>query len=142
MGAFETIPVGDTSARLYVAGAGSTTSPGVLVLHPWWGLNDDVIAYADRLADTGFTVAAPDMFGGQVATAVEDAERLAHAADEEAVNVIVLAALDRLAEGLDASARLARLSDSRSVRTGRSGARPSAIASSPRSCTTARPATT
>jgi carboxymethylenebutenolidase len=109
MGSFETIPVGDTSARLYVAGAGSAESPGVLVLHPWWGLNDDVIAYADRLAGAGFTVAAPDMFGGEVATTIEGAEQLAHAADEEAVNAIVLGALDRLTEGLDASAGLAAL---------------------------------
>jgi carboxymethylenebutenolidase len=109
MGAFEMIRVGDTSARVYVAGAGTAASPGILVLHPWWGLNDDVIAYADRLADAGFTVAAPDMFGGQVATTVEDAESLAHGADEEGVNVIVLAALDRLSERLDASARLAAL---------------------------------
>lgn len=109
MGTFETISVGDTSARLYVAGAGDPASPGVLVLHPWWGLNDDVIAYADRLAAAGFSVAAPDMFDGAVATTIEDAEGLAHAADEEAINAIVLAALDRLSEGRDPSARIAAL---------------------------------
>ena len=30
---------------------------GVLVLHPWWGLNDDVRAYAERLRREGYQVA-------------------------------------------------------------------------------------
>ena len=109
MGTFDTITAGDGSARVYLAGTGSAGTQGVLVLHPWWGLNDDVIAYADRLAAAGFTVAAPDLFDGQIATTVEGAEGLAHGADEEAVNAIVLAALDRLTEGLDASATIAAL---------------------------------
>jgi carboxymethylenebutenolidase len=92
--------------RLYVSGA---EGPGVLVLHPWWGLNDDVIAYADRLAGAGFVVAAPDMFDGQVATTIDEAERLARGADEDAVNAIVLAALDRLAELTGPSTMLAAL---------------------------------
>ena len=98
MGTFDTIAAGDGSARVYLAGTGSGETQGVLVLHPWWGLNDDVIAYADRLAAAGFTVAAPDLFDGQIATTVEGAEGLAHGADEGAVNAIVLAALDRLTE--------------------------------------------
>ena len=109
MGTFDTIAAGDGSARVYLAGTRSAGTQGVLVLHPWWGLNDDVIAYADRLAAAGFTVAAPDLFDGQIATTVEGAEGLAHGADEGAVNTIVLAALDRLTEGLDASATIAAL---------------------------------
>ena len=42
--------------REYAAGERATGGPGVVVLHPWWGLNDDVISYADRLAATGFLV--------------------------------------------------------------------------------------
>ena len=38
------------------------------------GRNDDVRAYADRLAAAGFFILAPDLFGGQVAKTVEDAE--------------------------------------------------------------------
>ena len=109
MGTFDTITAGDGSARLYLAGTQRAGTQGVLVLHPWWGLNDDVIAYADRLAAAGFTVAAPDLFDGQIATTVEGAEGLAHGADEGAVNTIGLAALDRLTEGLDASAGIAAL---------------------------------
>jgi carboxymethylenebutenolidase len=109
MGEFETIESGDKTIRLYAAGDDRPGAGGVLVLHPWWGLNDDVVAYADRLAGEGFVVAAPDMFGGQVATTIEDAERLAKAADEDAINAIVLTALDDLAEGVGSTGKLAAL---------------------------------
>jgi len=51
-GGFEELAVGGEPARLYASGAGNAT-PRVVVFHPWWGLNDDVIAYADRLAGAG-----------------------------------------------------------------------------------------
>jgi carboxymethylenebutenolidase len=50
---------------------------GVLVLHAWWGLNDDVRAYARRLAGEGFAVETPDMYGGgRLATEIPTAEAL------------------------------------------------------------------
>src|SRR5215217_2811679 len=75
---------------------GSQTAPPVGLLHPWWGLNDDVKAYADRLAGAGFNVFAPDMFNGEVAETVDDAERLARGADDDRCGAITLAAIDRL----------------------------------------------
>jgi carboxymethylenebutenolidase len=109
MGEFETVETSETTTRQYEAGDAKPGSPGVVVLHPWWGLNDDVVAYADQLGEAGFTVVAPDMFGGQVATTVEDAERLAEAADEAAINAIVLATVDRLAKRLGPTSKLAAL---------------------------------
>jgi carboxymethylenebutenolidase len=49
---------------------------GVLVLHPWWGLNDDVRAYAERLRGEGYQVGTPDLFHGRVATTIEEAKSL------------------------------------------------------------------
>ena len=49
---------------------------GVLVLHPWWGLNADVRASAERLRREGYEVAAPDLFHGRVATTQEEAKAL------------------------------------------------------------------
>ena len=37
--------------------------PGVVVLHEIFGLNDDIRAQADRLADRGYLALAPDLFG-------------------------------------------------------------------------------
>ena len=110
MGEFETLDVGGRAVRLYVAGDFTPGAPGVVVLHAWWGLNDDVIAYADRLAAAGFAVVAPDMFGGQVAPTIEDAERLSGAAEspdtDPPVESIALAAVDDLAERLGPTSRL------------------------------------
>src|SRR5687768_1903304 len=49
---------------------------GVLVLHPWWGLNDDVRAAGERLRGDGYEVATPDLFHGRVATTIEEAKSL------------------------------------------------------------------
>ena len=105
-GAFETLAVGGESVRLYTSGI-ADTKPGVVVYHAWWGLNDDVLAYADRLAGAGFSVVAPDLFGGQLATTQEDAKKLAQGSDEEAINGIALATIDRLAERIDPEGRMA-----------------------------------
>lgn len=49
--------------------------PGVLVVHPWWGLNDTVRAYAAALARENFTVGLVDVFEGHVVTAIDDAQK-------------------------------------------------------------------
>ena len=51
-------------------------SAAVLVLHPWWGLNDDVRACAERLRGEGYQVATPDLYHGRVATTIEAAKSL------------------------------------------------------------------
>ena len=50
--------------------------PGVVVLHPWWGLNETMRAVCTRLATEGFTAFAPDLYHGVVATTIERAEAL------------------------------------------------------------------
>ena len=112
MAGFETIEAGGTTSRLYAAGDARPGTPGVVLFHAWWGLNDDVVAYADRLAAAGFAVVAPDLFGGQVASTIEEADRLSGAVDEAAVDAIALAAVDHLADRLGPAAKLAALGSS------------------------------
>lgn len=57
--------------------------PGVLLLHAWWGLNDDVRAYAKRLRDAGFTVETPDLYDGKVADTIAGAEALRDAIEKD-----------------------------------------------------------
>jgi carboxymethylenebutenolidase len=97
MGRFEDLEAGALHRRQYVADGDE--GPGVVVFHPWWGLNGDVLAFVDRLAASGFRVAAPDLFGGRVATTVEEAERLAQEAEQadDELEAIARAALDGLA---------------------------------------------
>src|ERR1044071_6040248 len=86
-------------ANAYLAPARPSPGPPVLLLHPWWGLNQTIRDLADRLAGDGFTVMAPDMFQGKVLTTVEDAEANVKSltpADGERIRAHTLAALDQL----------------------------------------------
>jgi carboxymethylenebutenolidase len=47
----------------------------IIVIHEWWGLNDNVRAMADRLAGEGYIVLAVDLFGGVSATTPEQARQ-------------------------------------------------------------------
>ena len=55
--------------------------PGVLLLHAWWGLNDTMKAFCTQLAQSGFVAFAPDLYHGQVADNIADAETLGSALD-------------------------------------------------------------
>jgi carboxymethylenebutenolidase len=47
--------------------------PGLIIIHEWWGLNDNIEAMTRRLAGEGYTALAVDLFG-QVATTPERAK--------------------------------------------------------------------
>jgi carboxymethylenebutenolidase len=58
--------------RGYLAAPASAAAgvrlPGVVMIHEWWGLNDNIRMMARRLAGEGYRVLAVDMYGGQVAS--------------------------------------------------------------------------
>ena len=54
--------------------------PGLLVVHEWWGLNDNVRDMAARYANEGYRVLAVDLYGGQVAETPDGAMALMQAA--------------------------------------------------------------
>ena len=101
--AMDELQVAGQRVRAYVADTAAADSPGVVVFHAWWGLNDDVTAFADRLAEAGFFAIAPDLYGGAVTAEVDEAKRLTGTVDEEHGNAIALAAVERLARRPGAS---------------------------------------
>jgi len=56
--------------------------PGVLVIHEWWGLNDNVRTMARKLANAGYAALAVDLYGGETAAAPERARELMTSVDE------------------------------------------------------------
>lgn len=54
--------------------------PAVIVIHEWWGLNDNVRDMARRLADQGYAALAVDLYGGRVAESPDSAQAFMQAA--------------------------------------------------------------
>jgi carboxymethylenebutenolidase len=54
------------NARGYLAEAKDPKAPGVVVIQEWWGLQGQITSACDRLAESGFTALAPDLYGGKV----------------------------------------------------------------------------
>jgi carboxymethylenebutenolidase len=50
--------------------------PAVILIHEWWGLNDNVRAMADRLAGEGYMVLAVDLYRGSTAATPDEARQL------------------------------------------------------------------
>lgn len=67
----------------YLALPAAGTGDPVLVLHAWWGLNDTIRAFCDRLAEAGFVVFALDLYHGKVTDQIAEAEILGAALDEK-----------------------------------------------------------
>lgn len=57
--------------------------PGVVMIHEWWGLNDNIKEMADKLASHGYVVLAVDLYEGNVATTSEQARALITSYDSE-----------------------------------------------------------
>ena len=74
---------------------------GILVLHPWWGLNDTVKSFCTRLSQQGYLAFAPDLYHGKLATTSPEAEQLSQALDAGQARADIAAALDYLS-GRDA----------------------------------------
>lgn len=80
----------------YLAVPDRGTGPGVLVLHSWWGLTPFFTSLCDRLAEEGFVALAPDLFDGETADAVDDAQALLGAADPNVLAHVTRSSLDHL----------------------------------------------
>lgn len=70
----------------------SAPLPAVLVIHEWWGLNQHIKYWADRLAADGYAALAVDLYDGKVAETPEDAMKLMKGVDEARAKEIIAAA--------------------------------------------------
>jgi carboxymethylenebutenolidase len=86
------------SDSAYFVGPLDAPGPGVLLLHSWWGLTGGVRLTADRLADEGFTVLAPDLNDGATFEDREAARRHLEEADPNRLARVTLDSLAVLAE--------------------------------------------
>ncbi len=62
---------------------GQPPFPALIVIQEWWGLNDHMKHWADRLAAEGYAALAVDLYEGQVATDSDTAVKLMKGVNEE-----------------------------------------------------------
>ena len=71
-----TRPDGKTVEGYLAEPAQGANAPGVVVLQEWWGLDDEVMSVADRLAKAGYRALVPDLYRGKLALEANEAEHL------------------------------------------------------------------
>ncbi|WP_438024188.1 dienelactone hydrolase family protein [Sorangium sp. So ce233] len=76
------VEVAGTQAYLSLPRDAKPPIPGVVVIHEWWGLNEHIKHWTDRLAEDGYAAIAVDLYGGKVATTPDDAMTAMKAVDE------------------------------------------------------------
>jgi len=86
-----------TSAGI-LAGAGQKRA--IVVIHEWWGINANIEAVCERIANAGYTALAPDLYHGTTAKNPEQANELMSSLNfERAVEEIRAAARHLQNEG-------------------------------------------
>jgi carboxymethylenebutenolidase len=68
--------------------------PGVVMIHEWWGLNDNVKTMARQLASEGYQVLAVDLYNGTVATTPDEAMKQVQSVNQEEMKKNMQAAVD------------------------------------------------
>lgn len=67
---------------------------GIIVIHEWWGLNDNIRMMTDKLAGEGYTALAVDLYYGKVAESPDSAGSYARSIKQEE-------AIDNLTQAYD-----------------------------------------
>jgi len=86
------------------AGKSMMGMPALIVIHEWWGLNDNIRQAAERLAGEGYMTLAVDLYRGENAANPKDAMRLMNQLNDQgdAGRENLVAAYDYLANVMQA----------------------------------------
>lgn len=88
------IDINGTKGYLSLPKGAKAPMPAVIVIHEWWGLNDNVMHWADRIAAEGYAAVAVDLYSGTVAKDADTAMAAMRKVDEAAAVKTMLAAVD------------------------------------------------
>ncbi len=73
---YATVDGEQSKGFLVLPEGGATGAPAMIVIHEWWGLNENIQTMARKLAAEGYVALAVDLYGGEVATDSEGARGL------------------------------------------------------------------
>lgn len=101
---------GGQSAPAYVAvPEGVENAPTVLLIHEWWGLNDQIKAVAAELAQLGFIALAVDLYNGEYGSTPEEANALRMGLDSELATQTLVGWIDWLKQHPKSSGKVGTL---------------------------------
>jgi carboxymethylenebutenolidase len=89
-----------------VATPAETPAPAVLLVHEWWGLNDQIKAVAADLAREGYLALAVDLYDRHVATTPEDARTYMQQVNPAVATETLAAWIDWLGARADATGKI------------------------------------
>ncbi|MCC7542573.1 MAG: dienelactone hydrolase family protein [Deltaproteobacteria bacterium] len=94
-----TVSAGEPPVRCELAiPPGDGRTPALIVVHEWWGLNDDIRAQTERFAGTGFLALAVDLYAGRSTSDAAQAMELSTVMKTADAMRVVAAAAARLRE--------------------------------------------
>jgi carboxymethylenebutenolidase len=86
-----------------------TPAGGIMLVHEFWGLNDQIKSVAAELANTGFVAIAIDLYNGQVATDQGTAQKLMGDVQDAEATETVTTWVDHLYGMKDVNGKVATL---------------------------------
>lgn len=103
------LPGGQTANAYLALPEAVDKAPTVLLIHEWWGLNDQIKAVAAELAEQGFIALAVDLYNGQYGSTPEEANALRMALDSELATQTLVGWIDWLKQHPNSSGKVATL---------------------------------
>jgi carboxymethylenebutenolidase len=109
--ALETVTITTPSGR---AAKGALAKPGrkapaILLIHEWWGLNDQIKSVAAELANQGYLALACDLYEGVVTSDANKAGALMEALDQKKARETLAAWVDWLRDHPDGNGKVATI---------------------------------
>src|SRR6266478_4650712 len=83
--------------------------PAVLLIHEWWGLNDQIKSVAAELATHGYLALACDLYNGQITTDAGKAGALMEAVEPDEATDIMTAWIEWLRKSPDGNGKVATI---------------------------------
>lgn len=68
------VEIAEQKHYLALPKVGKAPFPAIVIIHEWWGLNDHIKHWADRMAEQGYAALAVDLYGGVVAKNADEAQ--------------------------------------------------------------------
>ncbi|MFI0399796.1 MAG: dienelactone hydrolase family protein [Thiolinea sp.] len=99
----------DTKVNASLALPTAEKAPAVILIHEWWGLNDQIKAVAAELANMGYIALAVDLYAGKVAKTPEEAKAFMGDLDPEIAKETMVGWVDYLRKHERSNGKVATL---------------------------------